>query len=319
MRKIKSFIYLDDYKLYSYSSQILKGVTEHLTAYQETAKEEEERQSGPIGSGRQMGNLLRSETSTQERKVLHDYSFTLFENRLAEEERVIKVCAPEEFEFNQLVGHMGFVQLTAKAVFNDMKMITSNIRDFNDLGEAFTYVTNFQELEHQRESLQSLLNAQKDRNSKNRIQQQLKSLNNIGNLAKSSGLRQDPDMLKNLGYLLEYGFQDQFEVQMNLGEFRFSASLNREYLRETEQMLVRKYSRFSQIPFVLFGTICQYPATTAKDTLTVEKEMQDSSDDVHMKEAIMQLVESLSQVETSFSGKLDNEIVIDPIALYCEI
>ena len=39
----------------------------------------------------------------------------------------------------------------------------------------------------------------------------------------------------------------------------------------------------------------------------------------HVKEAIMSLVEKLSIVESTFSGKLENEIIIDPIALYREI
>ena len=319
MTKIKSFIYLDEYKLYSYSSQILEGVTEHLIDYRETSKEEGERQSGPFGSGREMANLLRSETITQERKFLHDYSYTIFENRLEEEGRVVKILESESFECDKLVGNAAFVQVRAKAAFNDMNIIKSNIEGFNELGEALAYVTNFQELEEQRAILQGLLDKQKDRNSRNRVQQQLRALNNVGNLARSSGLRQDPEFLKKLGYLLDYGFQDQFEVQMNLGEFRFTSSLKREYLRETEQMLVRKYSRFSQVPFVLFGTIAQHPVGTEEDQSTEETELPDSPVDVHMKEVIMQLVESLSAVEATFSGRLENEIVIDPIALYCEL
>ena len=33
MQKIKSFIYLDEYKMYSISSQIFEGVTESLMSY----------------------------------------------------------------------------------------------------------------------------------------------------------------------------------------------------------------------------------------------------------------------------------------------
>lgn len=39
----------------------------------------------------------------------------------------------------------------------------------------------------------------------------------------------------------------------------------------------------------------------------------------HPKEAIMALIGAHSVVESQFSGKLENEIIIDPIAIYREI
>ena len=60
MQVIKGFAYLDEYKMYSISSQIFGGLTEYLTDYQATAKEEEEKQSGPLGSGRVMADILKS-------------------------------------------------------------------------------------------------------------------------------------------------------------------------------------------------------------------------------------------------------------------
>ncbi len=144
-------------------------------------------------------------------------------------------------------------------------------------------------------------------------------MNHVKDLAQSTGLRQDPEMLKNLGYLLDYGFQDQFEVQMQVGEYKFSAILKREYLRESEEMLVKKYSRFSQVPFVLFGTVAQYPTESSSDLDSEATDLQDPSSIPHLKEAIMNLVGNLSDLESSFFGKLENEIVFDPIALYREI
>ena len=64
MQKIKSFIYLDEYKMYSISSQIFKGITESLTSYQGAATEKEEEQKGPVGSGRIMADILKSESGT---------------------------------------------------------------------------------------------------------------------------------------------------------------------------------------------------------------------------------------------------------------
>ena len=152
---------------------------------------------------------------------------------------------------------------------------------------------------------------------KARLRQKLKALTNIESLAKSQGLRQDPDLLRNLGFLLNYGFEDQFEVQMNAAEYTFSAILKREHLREDEDLLIRKYSRFPEKSFVLFGTVAQSPS---KSTDVEEEEVNaEDADPQHLKEAVMRLVETLSAMEQSFSGKIANEIVIDPIALYREV
>ena len=103
---------------------------------------------------------------------------------------------------------------------------------------------------------------------------------------------------------------------MPVSGYTFSASLKREYLRDDEELLVKKYSRFSEKNFILFGTITQSP------TQVMDEEEEDSVDEQspeHLKVVITQMVEAISGIETSFFGKLVNECVIDPIALYREI
>ena len=69
MQTIKNFIYLDEYKMYSISSQIFEGITEYLIDYQETKREEEEKQKGLIGSGKIMADILKSESGTEEKNI----------------------------------------------------------------------------------------------------------------------------------------------------------------------------------------------------------------------------------------------------------
>ena len=78
---------------------------------------------------------------------------------------------------------------------------------------------------------------------------------------------------------------------------------------------MRKYSRFAEKKFVLFGVVAQ----SSSDLVYHEEDDEDNYEFRHIKEAIMSLVEKLSIVESTFSGKLENEIIIDPIALYREI
>ena len=315
MQAIKSFLYLDEYKMYSISSQIFEGITEYLIDYSETAKEETEQQSGLFGSGRVLADILKSAAGTQERKYLHDYSYNLFEERLkGTEGRVISVSAANIGEAVERIDDATFIEVRGKPIFNDMNIIKSTLKDFNEFGKALAYVGSLEEINAVRQQLDSSVETATDRNEKARLRARLKQLTNIENLAKDKGLYQDPKFLEHLVLLLNFGFRDQFEVQIPVGPYTFSANLKREYLREDENMLVRKYSRFSEKDFVLFGTVSQSSTKPAQNSAYDE-----SSEPQQMREAVMRIVEGLSQVEISFSGKLDNEIIIDPITLYREV
>ena len=109
-------------------------------------------------------------------------------------------------------------------------------------------------------------------------------------------------------------FQDQFEVQMPIKPYTFSANIKREYLRENEHLLIRKYSRFAEKEFVLVGTIAQ----SSSKSVNLEERDEDYESQ-HLKEGLMYLVARLSEVESTFTGKLENEFIVDPIALYREI
>ena len=198
-----------------------------------------------------------------------------------------------------------------------MNILKSTIEGFNEIGEALAYITNFSSMEEVRQQLEKMERSIKDRNQKAKIKQQLKSGTDIKKLARDRGLNMDPKFLEKLTFALNYGFQDQFAVQMPMGRYNFSADCKREALREDEHSLMRKYSRFAEKEFVLVGTITQSSSTS----ISYEKSEGDGdySEPQHLKEAVMNLVEGLSEVESEFSGKLANEIIVDPIAIYREV
>lgn len=82
-QSIKSFIYLDDYKLYSLSSQMFQGFTEYIISGSTASTEEEEKQKGAFASGKMMSDILKKEKSSTEKKYLHDYAFNLLESELS--------------------------------------------------------------------------------------------------------------------------------------------------------------------------------------------------------------------------------------------
>ena len=315
MQKIKSFIYLDEYKMYSISSQIFEGITESLMSYQGSTTEKEEEQKGPIASGRVMADILKSESGTQEKKYLHDYLYTLFEEQLRKSGKILSLSTENIDKDIKQIDDAGFVEVRAKVVFNDMIMIKSTIENFNQLGKALTHITNFSKIEEVHQQLEKVGESIKDRNQKARFRQKQKGLTNVEKLAKDQGLNLNADFLKDLAFVLNYGFQDQFIVQMPIGPYTFSADCKRADLREDEHSLIRKYSRFAEKEFVIIGTITQ----GSSETTDRQEGTEDDHEFQHLKEAVMALVEGLSVVESEFSGKLANEIIVDPIAIYREI
>lgn len=55
---IKSFIYLDEDKMYSLSSQLFSGITEYIVSSRSEQESESADQKGPIGSGRILAEIF---------------------------------------------------------------------------------------------------------------------------------------------------------------------------------------------------------------------------------------------------------------------
>ena len=118
--------------------------------------------------------------------------------------------------------------------------------------------------------------------------------------------------MTNLALLTKYGFSDQFEIQQLGGDVIFTSCLKRKFLREKEELLVKKYSRKTEKDVVVFGLISQAFSGIAPN-------INNEAEYPNMKAALMNFVEHLTNIENSISGKQDNEVVIDPIAAYFEV
>jgi hypothetical protein len=308
---IKNIIYLDEDKMYSLSSQLFEGVTEYVLNEKNFEKSESEQQKGYINSGKIVGDILKNSERNTEKKFLNDYSYTLFEKKLIEENKVI-IASDENSDLKKLLEEKSFIKVTAKATFNDIDSIISTLNDFNRMGKALTYVTNYKDIKSVKAELSRVQKGKNERDKISVLNAELKRISDIDNLSIEQGLNYDKQLLDDLGFLLEYGLGGQLEVQMNLSRHIASANLNRKFLREQEDLLIRKYSRQTEVQFTLFGIITQY-----------EKEQTSLSEATHdyatLKEAIMNMVAHITNLESAFTGRLSNEIIIDPIAMYTEL
>ena len=309
-QSIKSFIYLDDYKLYSLSSQMFQGFTEYIISGSTASTEEEERQKGAFVSGKMMSDILKKEKSSTEKKYLHDYAFNLLESELTKRGILHTITTTDTTD---TIQSKGIVKVTGRAVFNDYSSLQATMSRFNSIGESFGYFQLREQLKTIGDSVSNAMHSTKDRNQKNKI----KNINTqkdalFKKILQENGLHIADDDIKHMLNIMEYGFHGEleFRVSPNGLPFQLSAILNREYLRDSESHFVSKYSRQTEYDFTMIGIITQ--SGKANESLA-EREPNG------MKNACLNLVDKLTIVENVFLGRIDNECIIDPIAIYREL
>lgn len=327
MKNIKSFIYLDNYKMYSISSQLFEGLTEYMVQSRGKTYSENESQKGRIGSGKLMADILEEYSNHSEKKFLHDYSYTLFEDELISSNRVLSIDKENIDSSIEELENYHFVKITGQTVFNDSKMLAETLSKFNDFGAALGLM-GMQEKQNQLDEWEEQVAQIKDRNKRAKAKRQLSKVDMKKYLLKE-GLNLDDRFLEKLVYLINHGYKSQFEVQLpfpsEIENYLFSCIINRDFLKDDEYRLIRKYSRETEKPFTLFGIVTQSKRTlderTTLETLKENINFQNSIDgkESNVKEALLSVIPALTGIDKGFIGRLDYEYIVDPIAIYREL
>lgn len=287
---IRNHIYLDSQKLRSLSSQLFEGVTEYVLKNETTEGKKEDSQKGPVGSGQVLADIFSRRDSSTELRFLEDHAYALFEDQLRSSDKITLISAPTSTtSFDN-----PFVLVTGQLTLHDVKDIVHVVESFNDIGEAMYRVTN-------RPDLAKGLHGKQLSDAEVRAK------------AREQNLQMDVKFSKALQTMLSFGYQDLLEAQIPIGSTLFSAPLKRDSLRESEQMLVQKYSRRSQIDFSLFGIVTQI----GKQEL--DPPTGSVGESSNLKEAMRYMVSHMQTLESTFTGTQANEIVIDPVAIYMSL
>lgn len=312
MESIKSFVYLDEYKMYSISSQLFEGLTEYvLTGKKESLSESEQQKSG-FASGMVMGDILIKEKDSSEKRFLHDYAFNLFEKELENRGKLYTVSTNDGIKD---LEDEKFVKVKGRLMFNDYTALRNTFLEFNSLGEALGYVQYFDNSGALNDSLLEKEKEIKDRNQKNKVTIIKKELEKqFVKYLRENSMRLDDIWLKNMANILSYGYKDNFEVRLPFYDngIIFSSTLNRDYLKESVNSLISKYSRRSEVEFTILGIITQIG--------NVRANLDDLETEVgNFKMASQNVINTLANLEDTFTGRLNNECIIDPIAIYREL
>lgn len=292
MESIKSFIFLNDEKIISLSSQISEGVVESLVKINKNQKnvyQEESTILKPVTRG--FGKI--GEEEKIETIVLGDYIYLELEKKLIEKKKMIILEANQENVSESIkdLKPLSFVKIKSKAKFLDVEYIVKILSNIENFGKAIA---------------NCILRA-------DGRERQIKD-SDIKEYMKKSGLSFDKKLSESLIELYNFSNKNLFEIEMEVEGFKFTAQLNEKYLREKKEELMYKLSMSTEVELTLFGIVTQTPLK--------EKNITNSSFDekeLSFKEATKVLLEPLQQVENSFSGAASNELRIDPLAIYLEL
>jgi len=288
---IRNFLYLDTEKVKSHSAQLFEGVTEYVSKSSGNSKEELMEQKGPVGSGRLLGDILRKEGSSTEYKFLDDFAYSLFEDKIREE-NLLRTINPNE-NFENLLGH--YVEVEGRLGINETSEVVRLLSGFNDFGEAMYRVTTHQE--HEAKSL-----------GKGRSDSEIKAG------AKAAGFQMDRKYSEALAHLIEFGYLDLVEAYFDVDQTTVSAPLKRDSLRESTRVLLNKYSRLSQSNIKMVGIVTQ-----VGDNAVLDHDKKDVKDAGNLKQAMRILGVHQKSLEDTFIGQSTNDIIVDPLAIYSTI
>ena len=211
-QNIKSFIYLDDYKLYSLSSQIFQGFTEYVISGSTASLTEEESQKGMFASGKVMSDLLKTEKTSTEKKYLHDYAFNLLEAELTDRELLYSI-RPEDT--TNIIQSKGIIKVTGRAVFNDYSTLQSTLSRFNSIGESFGYFNYKEVVKELNDSTSNALETTKDRNQRAKIKNIKQHANKVlTSFLQENGLHIEEEDIKHTVNIMEYGFHGELEFRV---------------------------------------------------------------------------------------------------------
>lgn len=241
--KIKSFIYLDNDKMYSISSQLFEGLTEYILRDNKTTSTEDDQQKAQVFNGNLMREILQQEKGSSEKRFFHDYAYSLFEKELSN--RNLLCTIEDSGELGDMTDKQ-FVKVRGKAYFNDYRALKETFRQFNEIGSALGYIQCYGPMGEVLKQIDEAAQQTSDRNQKAIINNKKNAVDSIfKNYLREQGLNVNEKFAENLVRIYDFGYKDMFAVHIPylVSNIVFASILNREFLKEKEDSLIAKYSR----------------------------------------------------------------------------
>ncbi|MGY3084162.1 DUF6414 family protein [Pseudomonas fragi] len=310
---MRNFLYLDEYKMYSLSSQLFEGVTDYILHESKTQKSDNETQKGPVASGRVMAEIIETTSASIEKKFLHDYAYSIFEDKLSNSEKLTNVNASHTFEeLNPEISGNKIVRVTARAQFLDSSDVIKTLDTLVDMQDSISIISNNDIRVEIIERLNDLGENKAAKLSSGPLRLELARLSKSQRPADE--VANERTHYKHLSTLLAHGFKSRLDISMQLSDCIVSADLKRKCLKDDEDFTFKTYSRASNFELVILGIITQYKPAGFDGSHPVHE-----IDSENMRDVLRTSANAIHGLERQFTAGEGNEIILDPIAVYLEL
>ncbi|MCF5747426.1 MULTISPECIES: hypothetical protein [Pseudomonas syringae group] len=312
---MKSFVYLDEYKMYSLSSQLMKGVTDFIVKESRRAESDVTEQAGPEDSGRELAEIIETVSSDVEKRFLHDYAYAIFEDKLVEAKLVSNFDSTSSFnDIAPVNGDSRIVRVKAKARLVDSAETVKALEGLVDMQQAIAMMS----ANEAREALLEEIIAGEAISKPNRVA--IKELDRLSKpLIRKEKVDNDKLYYRHMSAVLSYGYKGRLDISMQLSDCSLTADLKRACLKDEEDFIVKTYSRESDVNLVILGIVTRVRPKASSDVGPESGSDERDPEQISMSESLSRASKALHSLESIFTEVDENQIVLDPIAVYLEI
>lgn len=333
---IRDFLYLDNERLYSLSSQVHEGVVAHIAESFQSEQSRKDVQRAFLGKN--IDEKVAEAALRTENKLLYDHLYSQLESGLAEV--IVDPTRLVRPDYPDLIDKGVFIKVRGSAVVDDYKRLAAFLNGFNELGAGIAYVSTFQsgeiesarlDLEARKADLKAKLQSSKNPLERSELKNQIGALESLEQptkffqaFAATKGLYQDPVFLSGLKIMLEMFRPNTYEISITPSpsdEARtFRSVLDRRWLRTDPEYLRSLYGGSAiATNLVMVGQLTSLlntgEAISAAEAISAETAGEESIKDVSHK--MFRIMSVLDEMMTA--SKQKPEILVHPLAIYKEI
>jgi hypothetical protein len=293
---LRSFLYLDEYKLASLSAQLFEGVVEFEIRGEGGQKTQADRR-GAGSANDTSEHAERTVTTKEEQRSLRDFAYTKFERAL-EERSLLHDIEPTTTD-DHVFDRPRIIRWRGTGTLVDARVIATAAEKLPDIMQQMA----------RRGALPPLAPDA----SKQQAQAHKAALQ-TAERAERQLVEQVVAQMKPVAALVGRFYEDRFFLQVRQDGHRqcATASLNRDWMRDSSAALQLKYGAHDTYPITLVGLVSRPPLAGPVVVPAVAPATQSIGD------SIAHVVRTWHDLETMVIGPTPDQVVVDPIAAYVE-
>jgi hypothetical protein len=273
-KTIRDFIYVDQGRLYSFYSQLNEGVAEQVFKSVIHGEAATAAQSSPDIKSEVIESQRSKALQQTESTILYDYMYEQLEDQLSSvivnvSDILSDKSAEEEFTSDELAYYLDtlqkalMVKVVGRVEIEDYERMDAFVARANELMTTLaSFHAETDEVKAALANLEEQLKAEKDRNKKAKLGEQIKRLRDPKLHAQDMNILDDPKLIEGLRVILEVFYHKKFEISITARPLytTFRAIIEKDWLRIRPEILRSLYGGQVESSWTMIGQITSTPS-----------------------------------------------------------